>query len=217
VEAQAHAVNRIPKRVLIADPNEVYRAGVKAVLADREWVEVVGEVGDEEELASVFEATRPDMVVIDPGIAADGDDEVIARVRCLDPDVKVVAVTGSPNGQIKRIIQSGANGCLLKGAGSDELAAALRLVAEGRHYIQADLVGPMLAGEAPDGGPIRLSSQQLEILRLVSRGLKNKQIARNLGISLTALKTHLRLIYARFDASNRVEAVAAAIRLGIVN
>lgn len=217
MEAQAHALDGFRKRVLIADPNEVYRAGVRSVLSDRGWAEVVGEAGDEADLVELLEATQPDIVVMDPGIEAGDDGEAIARVRRLAPEAKVVAVTGSINGHLKALIQSGADGCLLKAAGSEELAVAVQLVAEGRHYIQADLVGPMLAAEPPDGRSLQLSSQHLEILRSVSRGRKNKQIARDLGMSMTALKSQLRLIYARFEVSSRVEAVAAAVRLGILN
>lgn len=203
-------------RVIIADPNDLYRAGVKSVLAGRAWAEVVGEAGDEEALVDLLEATRPDMVLLDPGIANGSDSETVAQVRRLVPDARVVVVTDATNGHIRRIVQSGADGCLLKAAGAEELTAALRLIADGHQYVQAALVGLLLGGGSSDGRSARLSAQHVEILRLVSRGLKNKQVAREFGMSMTSLKSHLRLIYAHLDVSSRVEAAAAAVRLGIV-
>ena len=204
-------------RMIIADPNEVYRLGVKS-LAGLEWTAVVGEAVDEEGLEELLAAIPVDMVLLDPGIARASDDrfQIIERIRALAPDVAVVVVTDAPHAHIRSAIELGANACLTKTAGGEELAAALRLVANGRHYIQAELLGPLLNGAAFDGRLPGLSRQQLTILRLVSRGLKNKQIASEFGMSVTTVKSHLRLIYSQLAVSTRAEAAAAAVRLGIV-
>lgn len=217
MEASAHLIEMMRTRVVIADPNEVYRAGVKSILANAEWATVVGETSNEEELLDLLRTATPDLVIMDPGIAIDADVDIIGRVRSLLPSVRVVVVTPTPQVTTRAIIQSGADGCLLKAAAPEELAAALRLVADGRSYIQADLVGRLLSGTSTDRGSSRLSARDLDILRLVAGGHKNKQVAREFGMSLTSLKSQLRLIYAQLDVSNRVEAVAAAVRLGIVN
>jgi DNA-binding NarL/FixJ family response regulator len=204
--------------LIIADPNEVYRMGVKSLLAGLDWVGVIDEAVDEGGLAELLTTARADLVLLDPGVARSMDDDihVIERVRALAPDVKIVIVTDAPHAHIRTAIELGANGCLTKAAGGEELAAALRLVADGRHYIQGELLGPLLNGTSHDGRSRGLSTQQLTILRLLSRGLKNKQIASEFGMSVTTVKSHLRLIYSQLAVSNRAEAAAAAVRLGIV-
>ncbi len=205
-------------RLIIADPNELYRIGVKSLLADLDWATIVGEAVDVQALEQLLQSARADLVLLDPSTvrASDDDIHVIERVRALAPNVGVVVVTDAPHVSMRRAIELGANACLTKMAGGEELAAALRLVASGRHYIQADLIAPLLNGASHDGLSRTLSPQQLTILQLVSRGLKNKQIASEFGMSVTTVKSHLRLIYSLLAVSNRAEAAAAAVRLGIV-
>ena len=205
-------------RMIIAEPNEVYRLGVKSLLADLEWAAVVGETVDEEGLEELLASIPVDLVLLDPGIArsSEADVHVIERVRALAPDVGVVVITDAPHAHVRNAIEMGADACLTKTAGGEELAAALRLVANGRRYIQAELLGPLLNGSPHDRPSPGLSTQQLTMLRLVAQGLRNKQIATEFGMSLTTVKSHLRLIYSQLAVSSRAEAAAAAVRLGIV-
>ena len=202
-------------RLIIADPNEVYRIGVKSLLADLDWATIAGEAVNEQELAELLRSGRADLVLLDPSIvpASDHDIQVIERIRALAPSIGVVVVTDAPHARIRRAIELGAAACLTKTAGGEELATALRLVTNGGNYVQAELIAPLLNG-APHESP-SLSTQQLTILQLVSRGLKNKQIASEFGMSMTTVKSHLRLIYSLLAVSSRAEAAAAAVRLGI--
>jgi DNA-binding NarL/FixJ family response regulator len=204
--------------MVIADANDVYRMGVKSLVSDLDCAGVVGEAVDMEGLERLLEAIRVDLVLLDPGIAPSLDDDVsvIERVRVLAPGVRVVVVTDAPVAHIRRAIELGANACLTKTAAAEELAAALRLAANGRSYIQPELIAPLLDGASHAGPPPALSRLQLTILQLVARGLKNKQIASESGMSVTTVKSHLRLIYSLLAVSNRVEAAAAAVRLGLV-
>jgi DNA-binding NarL/FixJ family response regulator len=206
-------------RIVLADPNEVYRIGVKSLLADLGWATVAGETLDQQGLEELLERVEADMVLMDLSVAPAGshDIHVIARVRALAPDVAVIVVTDAPHSDIRRAMELGADACLTKTAGREELAAALRLVANGRHYIQAELITPMLTDASGDGLSPAFSVQQLNILQLLSRGLRNKQIAQEFGISVTTVKSHLRLIYSLLAVSSRAEAAAAAVRLGIVS
>lgn len=217
--ASSHESHRLGKerrvRLIIADPNEVFRIGVKSLLADLEWAAVVGEAVDEQGLAELLQSARADLVLLDPSIvqASNHDIQVIERIRALVPSIDVVVVTDAPHALIRRAIELGAAACLTKTARGEELAAALRLVANGGNYVQAELIAPLLNG-APHENP-SLSTQQLMILQFVSRGLKNKQIASEFGMSVTTVKSHLRLIYSLLAVSSRAEAAAAAVRLGI--
>ena len=128
----------------------------------------------------------------------------------------IVVVTSAPVEQFRRAIELGADACLTKTAEAHELAAALRLVASGRQYIQADLAASLLNGASPTEQVPNFSTSQVTMLALVSQGKSNEQIAGALDMSVTTLKSHLRLIYSHLAASNRAEAVASAMRLRII-
>jgi DNA-binding NarL/FixJ family response regulator len=205
-------------RLIVADPNEIYRIGVRSLLDSLDWVAVIGEAADEPGLTALLRTAGADLVLLDPRIARSNGDEahVIERVRALAPDVRVVVVTDASREQIVTSIELGASGCVIRAADGEEVVAALQLVAQGRHYIQPDLIGPLLNRRPPNRQSAGLSAQQLGMLRLVSRGLKNRELASAFDVSLTTVKSQLRLIYAHLGVSSRAEAAAAAVRLEIV-
>jgi len=206
-------------RLIIADDQQVYREGVKSLLADFEWVDIVGEAADGVALLELLESVAANAVLLDPGISDGSGTQIVERIRELVPELRVVIVTGPlDHAHVRAAIEAGADGYLLRTIGSYELVTALRMVADGHHYIQADLIDALVDPSATslDRFRDRTSPQQVRILQLVTQGLKNKQIARDLGISETTLKSQLRVLYSQLDASSRAEAVAAALRLGIV-
>ena len=205
--------------MVIADPNEVYRMGVRSLVSDLSTADVVGEAVDVGELEEILETTRVDLVMVDPRIvrSVEHDVGVIERVKALVPEISVVVVTDAPIEQFRRAIELGVNACLTKTAEAHELTAALRLVASGRYYIQADLVASLLEAASQIEQVPSFSTNQVTMLELASQGQSNEQIARALHMSVTTLKSHLRLIYSHLAASNRAEAVASAVRLGIIS
>jgi DNA-binding NarL/FixJ family response regulator len=204
-------------RLIIADGQEVYREGVKSLLADCDWVEVVGEADDGAALLKLMESVTADVALVDIGISDGPSLQVVEGLREVAPEVRVVIVTVADD-HVREAIELGVDAYLLKSAAAHELTAALRLVADGHHYIQAELVNTLRDPSAALSDRLwhRRSPQQQRILQLVTQGMKNKQIARQLGISETTVKSQLRVIYSHLEASSRVEAVAAALRLGIV-
>ena len=206
-------------RLIIADAQEVYREGVKSLLADFDWVEVVGEADHYEALPELLGSVTADAVLLDTALPDGPGLEVVEMVRAVAPGVRVVILAESDDHiHLRKAIESGVNAYLLKDAAAHEFATALRLVADGHFYIQAELVKTL--GDPPATPPAQLcngrSPQQWRVLLLLTQGLKNKQIARELGISETTVKSQLRVIYSHLEASSRVEAVATALRLGIV-
>ena len=206
-------------RLIIAHDEEIYREGVKSVLADFEWIAVVGEAGNAVALFELLDLVETDAVLLDLGISTGTCLQVVERVLALAPEVRLVIVAAPDDHTlVRKTIELGADGCLLKSAGSQELATALRMVTDGRHYIQAELVNTLVdpslesVSRLCDG----MSPDQLRILQLVADGLKNKQVAIELGISETTVKSNLRVLYSKLDASSRAHAVAVALRLGIV-
>jgi len=206
-------------RLIIADAQEVYREGVKSLLARFDWVEVVGEADDYETLSELLESATADAVLLDAALPDGPWLQVVARVRAVAPEVRVVILAAADDQvHLRRAIEAGVNAYLLKRAAAHEFATALRLVAEGHFYVQSGIIETL--GDRPAEPLVKLSAerspQQRRVLDLMTQGLKNKQIASELGISETTVKSQLRVIYSHLDASSRVEAVAAALRLGIV-
>ena len=116
-------------------------------------------------------------------------------------------------------LQLGADGFLLRSASSATVLDALRKMADGRHYIQPELAITLLGLSVPSSEQVteRLTSRQLQTLQLLARGMGNRQISREVEVSETTVKAELRFIYAELGASNRVEAAATALRIGLVN
>ncbi len=204
-------------RLAIADVHMLCREGVKSVLGGLEWVTVVGEAADEAALFDLLDSTPADAVLLDPGISRGSDLDAVERILALGPEIRVIIMaTLAEHKHIRDAIELGAQAYVLKTATSDELATALRMVADGRNYIQGDLVGTLAQPPATASNGPRLSRHHLRFLELVSEGLSNRQLANTLDTSETSIKSQLRVIYSQLGASSRVEAVAVALRLGII-
>ncbi len=200
-------------RVIIANGDEVYRLGLRSACAEVDWVTVVAEADDATELLSVLQDVEADAIVFCWENPADLG--AVDRVRQIAPALPVIVLAATQDHiLLAKALELNAAGYLLTSARIHEFLAALSRVDRGERYLQTEwasvLVDP--AAKASE----RLSSQQLRILHLVAEGLRNKQVAKQLGISPTTVKYHLRTIYAQLDVSNRVEAVAAALRAGLV-
>jgi DNA-binding NarL/FixJ family response regulator len=203
--------------LMVAAEQELFREGVKSVLAQIDWIDLVGEAGDEYTLIDLLQGITTDAVILDCGISNGVDIHVVERVREMVPGVKVLVLAANPDhldGSVRKAIELGCHGFLLKNIGGDELVRALGMVAEGHHYIQGELI-PRLVHRA-DGPQARLSHADLMVLQHVAKGLGNGEIATLIGVSETTLKSRLRFIYAELDASTRVEAVATALRGGLI-
>ncbi len=118
---------------------------------------------------------------------------------------------------VRRAIELGASGYLLKNTGRAELVRALDTVAEGGAYLQGEVVGPLVTTIGnPDSGESKLSPREAQVLQLVANGFENKQVATELGISEATVKTYLRGIFERLGAQSRAEAVAIGLRAGLI-
>jgi DNA-binding NarL/FixJ family response regulator len=118
---------------------------------------------------------------------------------------------------VRRAIELGAAGYVLKNAGRDELLTALQVAADGGTYLTAELMEPLVAamtGRARSSG--KLSPREHQVLQLIANGYENKQIATELELSEATVKTYLRGVFERLDVSSRAEAVAVGLRLGMI-
>jgi len=194
-------------RVVLVDDHAMFRAGVRAELGDR--VDVVGEAGDPSSALAVIGETRPDVVLLDVHMPDGGG---LAVLRGLEPsDTRVLALSVSDAAEdVIALIRAGARGYVTKTISADELADAVRRVAEGDVVFSPRLAGFVLDAfrEAPvlpsiDPEIDQLTPREREVLRLLARGYAYKEIAAELFISVKTVETHASNVLRKLQLSNR--------------
>jgi DNA-binding NarL/FixJ family response regulator len=209
-----------PIRIFIVDDHPVTREGLTAALEVTEEVVVVGEAGSGEEAVEKVRDAHPDVVFMDVRMPGMNGIEATKAIRGVSPDTRVILLTvDESRASISEAIQAGVSGYLLKDASADELVNAARLAVEGKAVIHPQLTRAFieevqLAEKQPEAA--RLSKREKEILQKVAYGATTKEVARELGISPHTVKTHLERIFEKLGANDRAQAVAIAIRSGIV-
>jgi DNA-binding NarL/FixJ family response regulator len=203
-----------PIRVLTADDHPVVREGVRAMIANEEDMALVAEAVDGREAIALYQVHQPDVVLMDlrmPGM--DGVDATRAIVT-VDPGARIVALTSyEGDADIHRALDAGARGYLLKDMLGTQVIRAIRDVAAGKLVIP-----PEVAGRLIDSLPkVKLTARELEVLRLAARGLRNREIAGEIGRTEGTVKEHLRHVMEKLGAGDRTKAVTAALQRGIIH
>jgi DNA-binding NarL/FixJ family response regulator len=204
-------------RVVIADDHRLVREGLRLMLSTESDVEVAGEAESGAALLELLERTETDVVLMDVAMPGMDGLEALARIGIVAPDVRVIMLTMHDDAAlVRRAIESGAAGYLLKNSDRAELMRALHRVLAGDVYVQAEASGQLLKDMTSENeeGIVTLTTRELEVLQLVAEGFENKQVATELRISETTVKSHLANIFTKLDARSRTEAVANAFRLG---
>lgn len=204
-------------KVLVISDHRVVRSGLRALLEEAGDLEVVGESAPETASAEA-EKYQPDVVIVDVG--ADSDDEaiwVLAGERGASAVVAIGQSAAAP--LVRQTLQAGARAFLLWDTAAEELAAAVRSVAQGLVVLHP-AVAEALVGEArPQPGPTggeALSPREQEVLHLLAQGLPSKTIAARLRLSEHTVKFHISSIMTKLGAASRTEAVALALRRGLI-
>ena len=205
-------------RILIVDDHKVVRDGIRFMLSDVPDIEIVGEAESAEGMFEIIDADPIDVVLLDIRMGGMTGLDALGRIASDYPQVRVLMLSMHDQpGYVRRAIELGASGYLLKNAGRDEILAAIGAVSEGETYIQGSLMEPLLADvtgvRTPTG---RLSPREQQVLQLIANGSENKQIARELALSEATVKTYVRGVFDRLDVSSRAEAVAVGLRLGVI-
>ena len=201
-------------RVLTADDHAVVRIGLAAMIANELDIVLVAEAADGAEAVALYAAHRPDVVLMDLRMPRLDGVSAIRAIRADDPGARVVALTMyEGDADVHQALSAGACAYLLKGARATELMAAIRSAAAGKRVISAE-VARTLAEFTPR---IELSARELEVLRLVAKGLRNKEIARVIGRTDGTVKVHLKHIHEKLGVDDRTEAVTVALQRGIIH
>ena len=204
-------------RVVIADDHAVVRDGLRWMLATEDEIEIVAEVGNGAELVDLLgNGGDVDVVLLDLRMPDMTGFDVLEAVPEVAPEVRLLVLSMHDEPAfVRRAFELGAHGYLLKSTDRSELMGALRSVHAGRRYVNPEAGGALLPGRATAG--TALTPRELEIVQLIADGLENKQIARELDLSEATVKSYLKSAFARLEVSSRAEAVAVALRSGIID
>ncbi len=211
-------------RVLLADDHHVVRRGLAMVLRTEADISVVGEAGNGHEAVEMAVRLRPDLALLDvrmPGIDGVRAAQIIKQQA---PSVRILMLTGiAPSQATMTAFQGAADGYILKDANPAELLEAMRCVAAGRPYLQPTVIRLLFDGGKPEGDQgealivTPLTAREIGILRLMAAGHTNREIAIRISIGEETVRTHVKHILRKLDASSRTHAVNTAIRAGLLD
>jgi two-component system, NarL family, response regulator NreC len=216
----------IPIRVLICDDHAVVRAGLRLILDPLAEFEIVGEAESAEQLLSMVGHLRPDVVITDLSMPGIGGLEAIPQIKRMVPEAGVLVFTvHEDEAYFFRALRAGAAGYVLKGASSEILLAALRLVVQGGVPIPRSLGQHMMTeymegvnrGDTPQKGYEQLSPAERSVMRLAVEGLTNKEIAARLSVSVRTVERHRTSIMNKLGLQNRAQLISYALRRGIID
>ena len=211
-----------PIRVLVVDDHALFRRGLQMVLEQEPDIEVVGEASDGSEAASSAVETLPDIVLMDVRMPRRGGIDACTTIHETVPSAKIIMLTISDEeADLYDAIKAGAMGYLLKEISIEEVASAIRAVHGGQSLISPSMARKLLTEFASmikrsdDRQQVptpRLTDREMEVLKLVAKGLNNRDIAKQLFISENTVKNHIRNILEKLQLHSRMEAVVYAVR-----
>jgi len=209
-----------PIRVVVVDDQELFRRGLTMLLAVESGIEVVGEAGDGIEGTELASTAAPDVVLLDIRMPKLSGIEACLAIKEAVPSAKIIMLTVSDEeADLYEAVKSGASGYLLKDSSIEEVAQAVRVVADGQSLISPSMAVKLIDEFKQMSRPernklpgLRLTERELEVLRLVAQGLNNREIARQLFISENTVKNHVRNILEKLQLHSRMEAVMYAVK-----
>jgi DNA-binding NarL/FixJ family response regulator len=217
-----------PIRTLIVDDHALFRRGLEIVLVSEPDIEVVGQAGDGTEAVQKAGESVPDIVLMDVRMPRSSGIQACRAIKDVAPSAKIIILTMSDEEEdLFEAIRAGASGYLLKDIPLDEVAEAVRAVHGGQSLISPSMAGKLLTEFAtlakrdqeqpPQQLPApRLTDREMQVLKLVARGMNNRDIAKELFISDNTVKNHVRNILEKLQIHSRMEAVMVAVREKII-
>jgi DNA-binding NarL/FixJ family response regulator len=203
-------------RCFVADDHPAIVDSVGRFLASEEGIELVGSAGDGLDALGRIQELAPDVAVLDVRMPGLGGIEVARRLATAASPTGVILYTGyAERALVIEAIDAGAHGFVLKESSLSDLARAVRVVADGRTYVDPVLAGVLAGPGAADKIP-GITKREREVLRLLADGMRNEQIAKELSISPLTVRTHIEKAMAKLEADTRTQAVANALRMSLI-
>ena len=213
MDSSAVSISKESIRVLVVEDHHMVRQGLVSLLNVVDDLEVIGEATNGVEAITQFRKRQPDITLIDLRMPRLGGVEVIERIRMETPNARfIVLTTYDGDEDIYRALQAGARAYLLKGMTSEELIATIRSVHSGKSYIP-----PAIAEKLAERvGTKELTLREFDVLEQIVHGKNNKEIAAELVISETTVKTHINRLLGKLGVTDRTQAATSAIQRGLV-
>lgn len=203
-------------RILVADDHYVVRQGLAALLVARNGMQVVGEAAAGKEAVDLARTLLPDVILMDMIMPGMDGPEAIALIKQDNPNARILVLTSfSESKQVAAAIQAGALGYLLKDSSPDDLLHAIRSVHRGSLVLTQDLAFKLMQAQPAPVTDERLTERETDVLRLLAQGQSNQEIAFNLHISMTTVRSHVSNILMKLDVSNRTQAALVAQERGL--
>lgn len=202
-----------PIRVLIAEDQSLVRRGLVAIVNMEECALVIGEAADGAEAVEMWRRLRPDVVLMDLRMPETDGLDAIRLIRAEDPQAAIIILTTYDHDEdVYAGLRAGARAYLLKDVQPEELFKCIRAVHRGETYLQSKIASKLALRVQEEA----LTDREVQILGLLAEGKSNKGIAQALFISESTVKTHLKSLFTKLDATSRAEAIAFAARRGLV-
>jgi DNA-binding NarL/FixJ family response regulator len=209
-----------PIRVAVVDDQELFRRGLTMLLQVEDDIEVVGEAGDGVAATELAASAVPDVILMDVRMPKRSGIEACVAIKDVAPTAQIIMLTVSDEeADLYDAVKNGASGYLLKDSSIDEVAQAVRVVADGQSLISPSMAIKLLdefkqmsRSDRSSVPTPRLTERELEVLKLVAQGLNNREIAKQLFISENTVKNHVRNILEKLQLHSRMEAVMYAVR-----
>jgi DNA-binding NarL/FixJ family response regulator len=208
-------------RIVVVDDHSLFRRGLVSLLGEIPEFEVVGEASDGKDALKVIQERDPDIVLLDVNMPGFDGIDTVEALRSRKQKVKIMMLTISQQEEdLFGAIAAGADGYLLKNTEPDELRRAILLTVGGQSILSPEVTGPVLKALNRNRDEITrettLSDREIEVLQCLARGQTTIQIGSELFISENTVKTHIRHILEKLEASNRTEAVSKAQQMGLI-
>lgn len=199
--------------VFLVDDHPVVREGLQALFSQHPEFKVIGEAADGISAVTKFDELRADVALIDLRLPGQSGIEAIRAIRAQHPKAGLIAITSfDGDADARNALAAGANGFLFKGSPGTEILDAVRAVSAGGEWITDEIAALLNATDGSD-----LSAREKEVLTKLAEGLRNQEIADQLGLSLSTVKSHVNAILDKLDAVDRTEAVVTALKRGIIH
>jgi len=205
--------NTEPIRILSVDDHPVFREGLSTIITSQQDMVLVAQAANAIEAVTEFRRHRPDITLMDLRLPGTNGTDTLIAIRGEFPRARIIMLTTSDSdGEIQRAIRAGASGYILKSTPKNELLAVIRAVHGGRKHIPPEVAARI----AEHLGEEDLTTRELDVLRLIRDGYRNKQIADRLAIAETTVNFHIKNLVDKLQANDRTHAVTIAIRRGLL-